>query len=259
MTWRRPDDMDPLVAVGMPAAAQTALDALFNCLGFGFPSAGLAGDDATGKAILIWGGGSNVGAAAVQIAKAAGFDPILVTASKHNHGHLRNIGATQCFDYHEPSVVTDIQEAVRASGKSLRTAFDAVCAGLGIYEGLSHEARAVVEEKYDESTPALARKCMSIELSPEDLRLSCVLPVVKDPDWKFALVPRGSLGDSSPQDWAERTDKAMAWFIANHRSVWRSMPKVKVVGTAEDAITVIHDVWEGKTSMEKVVLRHPLL
>lgn len=259
MTWRRPDDLDPLIAVGMPAAAQTALDALFNCLGFGLPSAGLSGDDAVGRSILIWGGGSNVGAAAVQLAKVAGFDPILVTASKRNHGHLKALGATQCFDYHEPSVVEDIQEAVRASGKSLRIAFDAVCCGLGIYEGLSHEARAAVEMKYDESTPALARRCMSAGLSPQDLKLSCVLPVVKDPNWKFALVPRGSLNDSAPQDWAERTDNAMRWLIDNHKSVWRPMPKITTVETAEDAIGAIHNVWEGKTSMEKVVLKHPLL
>lgn len=44
LTWRRPADMDPLVAVRLASAAQTAADALFNCLGFGLPAAVVEGD-----------------------------------------------------------------------------------------------------------------------------------------------------------------------------------------------------------------------
>lgn len=259
MTWNKPDDLDPTIAVGMPAAAQTAMDALFNCLGFGLPSARLDGDDAAGKAILIWGGGSNVGAAAVQLAREAGFEMIIVTASESNHTALTSLGATHCFDYHNASVVEDIRRAVQASGHTLTVAFDAVCSGLGIYEGLSETAMAAVEAEYSRSTPALARQCLSTTESPSDLRLSCVLPVNKDSDWKFALVPRGSLGDSAPKAWAERTERVMRWLISNHKAVWKPMPNITIVDSAEKGVDAIERVWQGKVSMEKVVLKHPLL
>lgn len=259
MTWKKPEDLDSVAAVGMPAAAQTAMDALFNCLGFGLPAAGLDGDEATGKAILIWGGGSNVGAAAVQLAREARFEMIIVTASERNHSALKTLGATHCFDYHTTSVVGDIRAAVQAAGQTLTIAFDAVCSGLGVYEGLDEEDMAAVQANYNQSSPALAKQCMSTAVSPIEFRLSSVLPVYNDADWKFALVPRGSLGDSAPEEWATRTDRAMGWLIKNHKSVWKPMPRITITNNAEAAIDAVQRVWQGKVSMEKVVLKHPLL
>lgn len=75
-------------------ASQTATDALFNGLGFGIRAAGVSGTDPTGHSILIWGGASSVGLAAIQNGKAAGFSPIFATASPKNHATLKRLGAT---------------------------------------------------------------------------------------------------------------------------------------------------------------------
>lgn len=45
------------------------------------------------------------GTAAVQLARKAGCFPILVSASAKNHEALKDIVATECFDYRDPDVV----------------------------------------------------------------------------------------------------------------------------------------------------------
>ncbi|KAH9921188.1 NAD(P)-binding protein [Epithele typhae] len=51
-----------------------------------------------GKPALILGGASSVGQYAIQLAKLAGFSPIVTSASPRNAKMLRAIGATHVFD-----------------------------------------------------------------------------------------------------------------------------------------------------------------
>ncbi|CDO74507.1 hypothetical protein BN946_scf184979.g62 [Trametes cinnabarina] len=51
-----------------------------------------------GKPALIIGGASSVGQYAIQVAKFAGFSPIITTASPHNTAHLTSLGATHVID-----------------------------------------------------------------------------------------------------------------------------------------------------------------
>lgn len=256
MTWSRPSDLAETSAVTMPVAYQTAADALLNILGYGFPSAGISGHDASNVPILIWGGGSMCGLASIQVAKLAGFSPIIVTASEKNHETLKQYGATECFDYRDPNVVQHIRDYVQQSGKTLTTVFDAVGKGLGVFEPTSDQPQPDLSL----SSPSLARSCCSEADSP-DLLLCAVLPVAHDPLWQFCIAMR-PYGDSVigiPQDpsWPLRLEKFMAWLVPNHRLV-KPFPNILLVRGGEESIRQIHRVFDGKVSLEKVVIEHPL-
>lgn len=85
----------------------------------------------TGKVLLVWGGASGVGLSAVQLAAAAGYE-VVTTCSPENFGFVRKLGATHVFDYHSPSVVSDLVAA--AEGKTTVGAFDAVGGHAGCVE-----------------------------------------------------------------------------------------------------------------------------
>ncbi|OCH83896.1 GroES-like protein [Obba rivulosa] len=56
-----------------------------------------------GKPILIFGGASSVGQYTIQLAKLAGFSPIITTASLKNTQLLQSLGATHVLDRNLPS------------------------------------------------------------------------------------------------------------------------------------------------------------
>lgn len=252
--------MDPLVAVRLASAAQTAADALFNCLGFGLTAAGVEGGDPKDKAVLIWGGASSVGWAAVQLAKGAGFGRILVTASERNHDALRRAGATHCFDYRREGVVSEIRETVEREGIVLRSVFDAVSVGLGFGEPLSEEEKAAVDANYDKSSAAVAKSCISEDEDWSQVRLCSALPVLKDPAWEFVLFSRKYADEEEKHPgWWQRQAKVMDWLIENHKTVWTPQSKPKVVKSAVEAVEAVRDVFEGRVGVQKVVIQHPML
>ncbi|KZT68002.1 GroES-like protein [Daedalea quercina L-15889] len=51
-----------------------------------------------GKPFIVFGAGGSIGQYVVQVAKLAGFSPIMVTASLHNADFLRSLGATHVLD-----------------------------------------------------------------------------------------------------------------------------------------------------------------
>ncbi|KAM0238295.1 hypothetical protein ACHAP5_008760 [Fusarium lateritium] len=273
MAFERPSHLDPLTAVTLLAGAGTSIDALFNELGYGFPAADIEGDDPTDKPILIWGGSGAVGQAAIQLAKAAGFSPIIATASPQNHEALKKLGATEVFDYRSPSVVADIRASLRSSGKSLKTVFDAVASGLGIFDGLTAEEEKAVQDKYDQSSPGLARQCCDPDVPSDELRLTAVLPVTKDPTWSFCLnfrtVEFMDLGvdvkgrsdkerrvaEEKTKEAQRRIEQGLHWLIENHEQYWEA-PRTKIVRGLDEGLQGISDVWNGKMSREKVVIDH---
>ncbi|KAK0612515.1 hypothetical protein B0T17DRAFT_543870 [Bombardia bombarda] len=234
LTWKRPETLNPLDAVGMPNALLTAADGL-------------------------------VGWAAVQLARAAGFEEILVTARERNHGLLKEAGATRCFDYSKgaEAVVAEIRAVVRElEGKGMRldAVFDAVGAGLGIWAGLDEETEKKVEGEFDKSTPALAKRCLSDGVvEAGEAKLCCVLPVGKDQDYVFAIFTRRGEYAFGHPEWSERQEKVVAWMIQNHKTAWRPWPKTRVVKDADAAIEAVKDVYSGRVSQERVVIEHPML
>lgn len=255
MTWALPHSLSPEVAVAMPVGVQTATDALFNIMGFSFRLAGLDGDNPHDVPLLIWGGASAVGSAAIQLAKVAGFCPIFTTASKKNHSMLMNFGATKCFDYHDANIIANIKQAVAESGKQLSVVFDAAAVGLGIFE-----PETSVNNETSGCTPDLARDCCS-ERDSISLRLCAVLPVAHDPDWKFCLGtrPEGDVAFGQPQNrlFPKRVANVMSWLVANHNQYWQPLPAVIVKG-AELGIIHMERVFRGEVSMEKTIIEHPM-
>ena len=105
-----PDSLAYEQAACLPLAVSTASCALFekNQLGLPLPGSSLTPRNAT---VLIWGGATSVGAQAIQLAVAAGYE-VVTTSSPHNFARLTALGAGHVFDYGSPTVESDIVEAL---------------------------------------------------------------------------------------------------------------------------------------------------
>ncbi|BAE62674.1 unnamed protein product [Aspergillus oryzae RIB40] len=111
-------------AVVLPLGINTAASCLFaeKTLGLEVPSIhGVRSP--RGKALLIWGASSSVGACGVQMATRAGYEVVGV-ASKRNHEMVKGLGASVCFDQSDPTLVDDI--ATYLSGKEVVGAYGAI-------------------------------------------------------------------------------------------------------------------------------------
>ena len=65
----------------------------------------------TAKTLLVWGGSTSVGANAIQLAVAAGYD-VITTCSPRNFDFVKQLGAAAAFDYRDPYVVRDLIAAL---------------------------------------------------------------------------------------------------------------------------------------------------
>ncbi|KAH7065977.1 chaperonin 10-like protein [Paraphoma chrysanthemicola] len=112
-------------AAVLPLAISTAAACLFKkeTLALPLPSSD-AKPSSTGKSVLIWGGSSSIGAVAIQLAVGAGVKVISV-ASKHNLEKLKDLGASEAFDYKSSTVADDIISALEG------TDFAGVCDAIG--------------------------------------------------------------------------------------------------------------------------------
>jgi NADPH:quinone reductase-like Zn-dependent oxidoreductase len=80
--------------------------------------------------ILILGGSSGIGGAAIQLLRLAYPSlAILATSSPQHHTHLASLGATQLFDYHSSTVVSDIKGS-SPGAKGVDMIIDCVSAGI---------------------------------------------------------------------------------------------------------------------------------
>jgi NADPH:quinone reductase-like Zn-dependent oxidoreductase len=82
------------------------------------------------SSVLILGGSSAVGAAAIQLLRLATPDcTILATSSPKHHSHITNaLGANKAFDRNSPSLITDVKSATPGS-RGVDAIIDAVGAG----------------------------------------------------------------------------------------------------------------------------------
>jgi NADPH:quinone reductase-like Zn-dependent oxidoreductase len=108
----------------LPVGMITASIALFASLGLPMRE---KVDDEQG-AIVVWSGASAVGVAALQIAHALGWT-VFVTASPKHHEWLRDLGATDAWDYRDPEVALKIAHAIKSAGWTIRGVVDARAEG----------------------------------------------------------------------------------------------------------------------------------
>ena len=107
-----PSNMSFETASVIPLGISTAACGLFQkeYLALQFPSA--PPHQATGETVLVWGGSTSVGSNAIQLAVSAGYE-VITTASPKNFEYVKKLGASQAFDYHSESVVTDLVNAFK--------------------------------------------------------------------------------------------------------------------------------------------------
>ncbi|KAF2657839.1 GroES-like protein [Lophiostoma macrostomum CBS 122681] len=77
---------------------------------------------ATPTTVLVYGGSTSVGTAALQLLKLAGLRPIC-TCSPRNNDLVRSYGAEEVFDYRDPDCAANIKKATK---NNLRFALDCI-------------------------------------------------------------------------------------------------------------------------------------
>ena len=104
------------------------------CLGISFMTTGLALFKSLGlpghplepttkpQPVLVFGGSSATGTAAIQLVKLAGFEPI-ATCSPHNFDLVKSYGASAVFDYKAPDCTAQIRKYTK---NNIRFAMDCI-------------------------------------------------------------------------------------------------------------------------------------
>ena len=183
------------------------------------------------KGMLIWGGASSVGSAAIQVAKSMGFH-IYATASERHHEYLKGLGASQVFDYKRGDVVENIVKAAKADGVTIQLGFDAAVQLKPCLD--------VLKECKGTGTAKLA----SARQVPEDA------PKVEGVEAKFIL---------GPSDEQERTEHCQfvfgTWLKEKlEKGEFVPSPKIQVVEGGLESINKGLDELKGGVSGVKLVL-----
>ncbi|KAI1752961.1 GroES-like protein [Xylaria castorea] len=63
--------------------------------------------------ILIWGAASSVGQLTIQVLRYYGYKHIVATASSKHHAHIKEIGASEVYDYRSSTVVEDLLKSAQ--------------------------------------------------------------------------------------------------------------------------------------------------
>ncbi|KAI9833953.1 MAG: hypothetical protein M1819_003462 [Sarea resinae] len=110
---KKPKNISLEEAASLPICFFTAITAIVKNLKIPLPF--LQGTSTEGQvpsSVLVLGGSSGTGAAAIQLLrKAYPSLPILATSSVKHHARVNDLGATYVFDYKSPSSVADIKSA----------------------------------------------------------------------------------------------------------------------------------------------------
>lgn len=239
--FRVPENLPHAHAAALPVVVTVAADALYNILGVPFPGEEPSPDYKPGP-LLIWGASTSAGIAAIQLARASGVETIFVTASPKRHDLLKSLGATECFDYADPDVVTKIRAAAEKGAEGpVIYAIDAI--------GAPGAAALCADATADNAKRASVREA-------RDPRFT--LPFsTKSREVTIALQGIGRITmPAQPQHQAQLW-RGLLWAVENYGSRF-SMPSVDVFeGKGEDAMEKVKLVAKGG-NFGKIVLKHPL-
>ncbi|KAL8917030.1 MAG: hypothetical protein Q9208_008205 [Pyrenodesmia sp. 3 TL-2023] len=111
------------------------------------------------KAVLVWGGASSIGTAAVQSAKMLGF-MVYATASQKHHEFVKTLGAKEVIDYKDADVVEKIVKTAKEDGVTVQFAFDAA--------GQVQLCLDVLKEFVANGTPQLATAIPMSDQTPKE-------------------------------------------------------------------------------------------
>ncbi|KAF2098330.1 GroES-like protein [Rhizodiscina lignyota] len=167
---RFPDEMTFTTAATLPLSVLTAWTGLN---GAGIPVRASPLPSGSKEGLLIWGAGSSIGTAALQVAASLGYS-VYVTASSKQHSHLKKLGATAAFDYRDDNVVEHIVQAAKHDGVIVQGGFKAV----GDDEVLKKCMEILNSTKKPDT---VARLASSLPLMPDAPKVPGVEAVFIDP------------------------------------------------------------------------------
>jgi NADPH:quinone reductase-like Zn-dependent oxidoreductase len=237
--YRVPENLPQADAAAITIVVQTANDALFNRLHVPLPDATPAHPEGT---LVIWGGATSVGMAAIQLGRASGIHSIVATASTKQHDYLKSLGATHCFDYKDDNVVQKVKAVLQASRGPI-WGLDA--AGAPDSQTLLANALSSHNDIH-----------LASVLLQTDERFQVTL-AARHIDVSFDLPDGQSLFFAAHPDEADRMWKALAWVVKHYGAEFRPLPVRIFEGTAEKALEEIIKV-EAMGTFGKLVLKHPL-
>ncbi|QDS74066.1 hypothetical protein FKW77_009410 [Venturia effusa] len=114
-----PDSLSFEKASTIPLGASTVGQGLYQkALKLNLPSSPIKDKEY----VLIYGGSTATGSLAVQYAKLSGYT-VLATCSPHNSSFVKNLGATEVFDYRSPNCGAQIR---KYTDNNLRLAWDTI-------------------------------------------------------------------------------------------------------------------------------------
>ena len=224
-----PDELPFERAVVIPLGLSTAAAGLFqdSFLNLQLPTEPPAPAGSTGQTILIWGGASSVGCNAIQLAVAAGYS-VITTASPKNFELVKNLGASEVFDYHSPTVVDDVVAALK--GKTSAGALDCVggpawTACTSVLARLTGGSKFVATTKHGGPDP------------PEGVTMKSLFAItIKD----------NSVGQAVYQDYLSKALKAGTFVPA---------PEPIIAGKGLESVQTAIDLYnEGGISAQKIVV-----
>ncbi|GAA5879440.1 hypothetical protein JCM3774_005212 [Rhodotorula dairenensis] len=122
-----PDSVSFDEATVLPLALSTAAAGLYqsNHLDLPLPKPDAQKADGEGKVILVYGGSSSVGSAAIQLAVASGV-AVVTTCSPANFDLVKSLGASAAIDYRSDSLVEDAVKAIEGAGSEFAGVYDAI-------------------------------------------------------------------------------------------------------------------------------------
>lgn len=245
MAFRVPANLPHIDAAALMTVVSTAADGLYNIFGLPLPGNASASKGTKLGPLLVWGGSTTVGLSMVQLARASGVFPIFVTASPKRHALLKDYGATACFDYAAPDVVSQIQTAVDDAGAGA-IVYAADCAG----------AMGEVPSAMRMLTCVGHNASLLSVIPQQDKRFKMPLAAKSQP--LKVQFPGAPIMDIPAQleDWAKMR-KAVEWAVENYGLAFR-LPLVEVCkGSTSDLLQVIKATAE-LSRFGKLVIQHPL-
>ena len=237
-------------AAVLPLGLSTAACGLFqkDHLALQYPS---LASKPTGKTLLVWGGSTSVGSNAIQLAVAAGYE-VITTASPRNFDYVKNLGASQVFDYNSKTAVKDIIKAFQ--GKTLAGA-------LAIGKGSAEACVDIVQACSGSKFVSMASVSVSLEDYPRRSQLPLLIfklvlsNVSLQAKCRIRNIRTKFLNGSTLMD--NEVSKVIYEDFLPHALAegrYAAAPEPCVVGTGLDSMQAGLDVQRKGVSAKKVVV-----
>ncbi len=213
---------------------------------------------AQGETVVVWGGSTSVGANAIQLAVAAGYE-VVTTASPRNFDYVLGLGAACAFDYRSRTAVRDITAHLRGRRLAgvLAIGAGAIRAGIdiaGASQGRRFVAVATPPAAFDRVKPGPGRILQLVPAVFGMLTANVALALrARTAGVTTKMIWGGSLLGNAvgPMIYADFLPSALA------EGRFRAAPPALVVGEGLGAIPAALDRLGQGVSAQKVVVALP--